>query len=93
MIRPAGNADMANADRIKDLQQFVDDWAAARDRASDRRQQLLNLQAAGVTIVKPSTGDILPTMIEEADLEVRKLHEVYISMNALLDRAKGGEDV
>ena len=84
---------MERDERVANFRCFVDDWQVTLDNTCARRDLWRRLQASGVTVLDERERLLLPTLIDEADAEVRRVQAILLRMQRLLHRAVGGEDV
>lgn len=84
---------MASQKRIDDLEAYCKGWAESCQHAAAHRDWLLDLQAQGVMIADPTSQNLLPELIAEADFRALRNHRIKTYMESLRDRAINGEDV
>lgn len=85
---------MASKERVSQLQQFCDQWRQSLKEAEERRDDLIKQQNSGVTIfTSDAEGDLLPTLILEADEAAKIYKKCLIKLESVRDRAIAGEDV
>jgi hypothetical protein len=75
--------------RIEQLKQACERWEDLLERSTKRRDELLILQSEGVSISEDGVN-ILPKMIDEADLAARNYQRILIRMQSFRDRVING---
>lgn len=83
---------MASAQRIKDLQGFVEYWQEALVRKIQDRDELLTYKNKGLKMIDENNDDCLDAWILSEDRAVSECQKNLIRMESLLIRARNGED-
>ena len=83
---------MDHAERVADLRRLVDDWQVTLENTHARRELCLRTQASGGAVDERGRP-LAPTLIDEADAEIRRVQAILQRMQRLLARAIAGEDV
>ena len=85
---------MASKQRIDQLTQFCEQWQESIDAAEKHRDDLIKQQSEGLIVfTSDAEGDLMPTLIKEADHAVRIYKQCLTKLEAVRDRAVAGEDV
>jgi bifunctional pyridoxal-dependent enzyme with beta-cystathionase and maltose regulon repressor activities len=84
---------MASAKRIKKLETFYDQWKKRLVNEKERRKELISWKEDTNIFENDIEEDLLPMLIIDADFAVETIEKILKGMEALIDRAKSGEDV
>ncbi len=79
--------------RIESLRRFCKQWKLHVQAAEKRKADLLYWQSDGLYIIVEDGHDSLPSLIAEADENIRHYQKILATMEYLRDRAIAGDDV
>lgn len=84
---------MVSPNRVRELEQYVEDWEKALESVTEIRSHLLRDREIGLTLTDDHGNDLLQDRINQADNAVKVHDVILIRMTARRDRARNGEDV